>query len=430
MSKYTYGVIQMFPAFRGSFNKIREGIRLKKRVLGILLAFCLMVPFMAFAVPAQADGPGEQLYATGGDITVEILPKGGAYSSMLILFSPVYMEIGTTEEVGKTVTLTGIPAGAEMVFGIYVFNTGDTFKMGPADRNPDGRLHARVTTVAERVFDVGFEDLFGGGDNDFDDMNFRFSGALAPAPADEMPPVSTHTATPAPNMAGWNNTPVMVHLSAVDMAQDGVMPSGVEQIVAELDGSPVLCPGDACDFEVTGSGMHTVTHFARDLAGNAEAPHMFGLMVDLDAPVVTFAGNAGSYALDEMISITCSASDALSGIAADGCMNISGMAFTFGVGTHLYGAIAMDNAGNMGSGETSFTVGASFDSLCRLVEAWSTKDGVAHSLCVKLKNAAKANTPEARAGLIDAFVHEVAAQSGKAFTEEQAAMLTLLAGML
>jgi hypothetical protein len=33
----------------------------------------------------------------------------------------------------------------ELVFGIKVLDTGDTFYTGPAARNPDGRAHALVS---------------------------------------------------------------------------------------------------------------------------------------------------------------------------------------------------------------------------------------------------------------------------------------------
>ncbi len=58
-------------------------------------------------------------------------------------------------------------------------------------------------------------------------------------------------------------------------------------------------------------------------------------------------------------------------------------------------------------------------SLCGLTTAYVTKDGVAHSLCVKLEH-----------GSYGAYANEVAAQSGKALTAEQAATLMRLVGRL
>ena len=75
-------------------------------------------------------------------------------------------------------TLPARPRSEELVFAIFV--EGHTFKMGPAERNPDGLAHAVVKPAGERRYDVGFEDLLNGGDRDYDDNTFRFSGGLAP----------------------------------------------------------------------------------------------------------------------------------------------------------------------------------------------------------------------------------------------------------
>jgi hypothetical protein len=53
------------------------------------------------------------------------------------------------------------------------------------------------------------------------------------------------------------------------------------------------------------------------------------------------------------------------------------------------------------------------------VSHYVTGDGIANSLCVKLEH-----------GSYEAFVNEVAAQSGKALTATQAGILTVLAGRL
>ena len=79
------------------------------------------------------------------------------------------------------------------MFGITVLNGGPTFFMGPASRNPDGITHAAVTETGVGTFLVGFEDMFDGGDRDYDDNIFQFTGNLAPnlpPPADGQTPTS------------------------------------------------------------------------------------------------------------------------------------------------------------------------------------------------------------------------------------------------
>ena len=137
----------------------------------------------AAAAPASADEIGGQLYATGGTIELDVRAPVARLDSDLFLLAPDGTRgatIATNRDAGKHVTLGPFPAGQELVFGIDVPEIGATFLMGPGDRNPDGLAHARVVAVGERTFDVGFEDRLGGGDLDYDDNSFRFTGNLSP----------------------------------------------------------------------------------------------------------------------------------------------------------------------------------------------------------------------------------------------------------
>jgi predicted extracellular nuclease len=67
----------------------------------------------------------------------------------------------------------------------------------------------------------------------------------------------------------------------------------------------------------------------------------------------------------------------------------------------------------------SFTLKPSAESICALVTSWAKNAGEANSLCVKLRH-----------GQVEAFRHEVDAQTGKAFTADQAATLEALAASL
>ena len=51
---------------------------------------------------------------------------------------------------------------------------------------------------------------------------------------------------------------------------------------------------------------------------------------DATAPAVAFAGNRGTYALDERVTISCSASDAMSGIASQNCPGVDADAYNRG----------------------------------------------------------------------------------------------------
>lgn len=91
-----------------------------------------------------------------------------------------------TSGVGTTVDLGSFAPGTELVFRLFVTNTGDSFFTGAASRNPDGRAHARVQagwTGGETL--VSFEDLFGTpeGDRGFNDLSFSFANTTSAAAA-------------------------------------------------------------------------------------------------------------------------------------------------------------------------------------------------------------------------------------------------------
>jgi hypothetical protein len=155
-------------------------------------------------------GVGGQLFATGGTVELDVRPASAAFVTELFLRNDDGSRgptLALNTEVGKHVVIGPFPAGRELVFGIFVRNTGQTFLMGPGTRNPDGVAHARVTQIAERVFDVGFEDTLGGGDRDYDDNVFRFTGNLAP----NEPPVADDRSLTTPE-----DTPLGVTLTGTD----------------------------------------------------------------------------------------------------------------------------------------------------------------------------------------------------------------------
>ena len=148
------------------------------QLLRIGLAGTALVVSMA---PAEAVPIlGTQLIATGGNVTVEVLPSTAGYTSELFLFSPDADHfIATNRDIGLVVDLGFFPVGMELLFGIRVHNFAPwTYFIGEASRNPDGIEHAFVDLLSAGHAIVGFEDLSGGGDRDFDDVVFRFRGGI------------------------------------------------------------------------------------------------------------------------------------------------------------------------------------------------------------------------------------------------------------
>jgi hypothetical protein len=69
-------------------------------------------------------------------------------------------------------------AGDELVFALTVRQTGETFYSGPASRNFDGASHSSAVRMPDGTVVVGFEDLTGGGDQDFNDLMIALTGDL------------------------------------------------------------------------------------------------------------------------------------------------------------------------------------------------------------------------------------------------------------
>ena len=193
------------------------------------------------------------------------------------------------------------------------------------------------------------------------------------APLDTSPPATSIVLTPGPNGAGWNNTSVAVNLSATDpdgttdVASVHYSATGAQPIAA------TVAAGSAASFTLTAEGITTITYFAIDQAGNAEAAHTQVVRIDTTQPTVTYAGNAGTYTVDQTVAITCTAFDPSnangtpgSGLASSTCANVNAPAYSFPLGTNTLSASATDVAGNVGSGSTTFTVQVTYSSLCSL----------------------------------------------------------------
>lgn len=189
-----------------------------------------------------------------------------------------------------------------------------------------------------------------------------------------------------------------------------------------------------------GEGLNQqATANAADVAGNTNSTSVSGINVDLTAPTITYTGNKGSYGILDTVAITCTAADPAgsdgfaSGVASSTCKNVAGAAYSFTPGTNSYSASVADVAGNTGAGSTSFTVTATFTDLCTLTKQFTTDSNEANSLCVKLKNAAAAaarGDKTAQDNILNAYLNELKAQTGKTFTAANAAILTTWAKTL
>lgn len=129
-----------------------------------------------------SSNPAARFFVTTGGtpITVTFVSSSTSYQDVLRLDSPdtVHVADAWTEASGTTTGIGPYPAETELMFGILVNNTGDHFYQGPAARNADGVEHVALTYEGGCSWLIGFEDLYGGGDRDFNDVVLRVQGML------------------------------------------------------------------------------------------------------------------------------------------------------------------------------------------------------------------------------------------------------------
>jgi hypothetical protein len=150
-------------------------------------------------------------------------------------------------------------------------------------------------------------------------------------PADTTPPTLTWgTATPAPNAAGWNNTPVDLSFTTAD----------------DLSGVASVSAGNPLHFASEGAGQ-TQTVTVTDNAGNSAQFTSPAVNIDLTAPTTTASATGTTTS-----TVTLSATDNLSGVNAtyysvDGGPQQSYTgSFTLAQGLHWVRYCSVDKAGN------------------------------------------------------------------------------------
>jgi len=232
---------------------------------------------------------------------------------------------------------------------------------------------------------------------------------------DNIAPTVTHTVTPAPNAAGWNNSNPTVHFGATDndpssglasvtpdvavgtetagqvvtgQATDTAGNVGTDSVTVRLDktkpavsgavtsGSqgasgwyvgPVtvhftcsdalsgvaVCPDD---YTFTDNGSNqAITRSATDMAGNSASVTVGGISIDQEKPTITSVNVVnGFYLLGAVPAPTCTADDTFSGPPTCAVTVSGGKAN--GVGTFTYTATATDKAGNMATQTGSYRV--------------------------------------------------------------------------
>lgn len=140
---------------------------------------------MIFAVCGAASTQatpiiGGQIFVQNtGHVFATFSGSDAMFDNLLLLASPPN-GLGTIFEghatpIGNTVDLGVFAAGTELVFELNN-QVGGVFVTGPASRNGDDVAHAVVDDqFGQGQTLVGFEDMFGGGDRDYNDLEFTLT---------------------------------------------------------------------------------------------------------------------------------------------------------------------------------------------------------------------------------------------------------------
>ncbi len=153
---------------------------------------CCGITSTASAAPSFGTPGDPVILPSGGTVQVTFLDYVAGYHNAAYFVTAVSPIGGTflfqrEDAFGTTVQLPGsFAAGEELIFRLDVDedNNGSieqSYYSGDSLRNPDSIAHASVEAWSGNTTRVGFEDIFGGGDLDFDDM--VFSVTVVPEPA-------------------------------------------------------------------------------------------------------------------------------------------------------------------------------------------------------------------------------------------------------
>lgn len=232
------------------------------------------------------------------------------------------------------------------------------------------------------------------------------------APSDDTPPVITASVAGTLGQNGWYTSDVDVSWTTTDE----------ESGITETAG---------CDDATVDEDTDGVTFTCQATSAGGTASESVTLKRDVTPPVVTFAGNEGSYDVGDVVTITCDAYDALSRLAWAECPEADAPAWTFGPGSTTLTGSAADNAGTEATASTTFVVDATGDGICALAREWIDNGGVAEALCAKLPQSHGSDAgPAPSPHRIRAFVHQVDALRGRWLTDRQADLLIELARTL
>jgi len=299
-----------------------------KKILLILLIIGLITGLFVGCIPSvpstpsEVEGEEEEIEPTTFRVVlVELFNTQGCPAC--IQMNPIVEEVAQEYDKSQVILIE------EATWGLY--STPET-----SERYSWYLPESKERKTPNILFNGLKKRMHPGGSGGGGGGNQGNSGDTGTGEADTTKPVITGSRAPLPNSFGWNNTNVTVSFSCADT---GPIQSGIE--TNTVTGAIVTTEGK--DQSVTNTGV------CIDVAGNTADPvTVSNINIDKTPPVVTITlPGTGEYVLNQSITATWSATDALSGVVSpvSGTVSID----TSSVGTKTFtlpAGTATDKAGN------------------------------------------------------------------------------------
>jgi hypothetical protein len=149
------------------------------------LKLVLLAVLLSFSAGAMAASPraydlkpssDSLLAATDGEVILTFLSKTAYYATELYLQGGEDAILNNQKVApGTQFSLGYFKAGDELSFTYFVKNTALAYYTGDENKNPDHFMHTAFDVTSAQSLNVGFEDIFKGGDRDYDDLVFSLN---------------------------------------------------------------------------------------------------------------------------------------------------------------------------------------------------------------------------------------------------------------
>ena len=305
-------------------------IRNNKGITGLAVAGLIAVIYLLLNTgsASAALGIDGQLFYQGGTLNVQNEFASSNNANYIYLQTPsgpdqfLFIDNGNQLKTFNSAQMLGfgfVP-GAELIFYIRVNNSTSPnarFFTGPASRNNDNFSHANITDLGGGTFRVGFEDIFGGGDQDFNDARFRVLDGGGPDPtvpivADANGPYTIDEGDPVTLDASASTGTSLAYRWDVD--GDGDFDENVSGVNPTVSAAALLALGlgdgqDTSNVKVEVTEQFLFWDFENTPAGPiatsvglATSPAVTGFVSQTTGtPVETFGGGAGKVLITRFV---------------------------------------------------------------------------------------------------------------------------------